>query len=145
MCGSNVECGIADLKNSLAQDCRGAHPVPKGVPEMDENSGIKKKQSAVSARSVVRDPSGRGPAAPASAGPPNHIQIQAAAPNMAETMQVIGDGSAQTGPNVKAYIERQLKSVYDDVLNQPIPDRFLELLNTLDKGVDGNKPKTEDK
>ncbi len=112
---------------------------------MDENSGIKKKPSAVSARSVVKDPSGRGPAAPASAGPPNNIQVQAAAPNMAETMQVIGDGSAQTGPNVKAYIERQLKSVYDDVLNQPIPDRFLELLNTLDKGVDGNKPETEDK
>jgi hypothetical protein len=46
---------------------------------------------------------------------------------------------------VKAYIERQLKSVYDDVLNQPIPDLFLELLNTLDKGVDGSKPKSEDK
>jgi hypothetical protein len=64
---------------------------------------------------------------------------------MAEPMQVIGDGNAQTGPNVKAYIERQLKSVYDDVLNQPIPDRFLELLNALDKNVDANKPETENK
>jgi hypothetical protein len=47
-------------------------------------------------------------------------------------MQVIEGGGASTGPNVKTYIERQLKSVYDDVLNQPIPDRFLDLLNALD-------------
>jgi hypothetical protein len=47
-------------------------------------------------------------------------------------MQVIEGGGVAPGPNVKTYIERQLKSVYDDVLNQPIPDRFLELLNALD-------------
>jgi hypothetical protein len=47
-------------------------------------------------------------------------------------MQVIEGGGAKSGPNVKTYIERQLKSVYDDVLNQPIPDRFLDLLNALD-------------
>ena len=112
---------------------------------MDEKGRMKKKPSAVSARSVVRAPSGRGPAAPASAGPPAHVQVQAAAPDMAEPMLAIEDGGVEAGPNVKAYIERQLKAVYDDVLNQPIPDRFLDLLNTLDKGVDGNKPKTEDK
>ena len=112
---------------------------------MDEKSGMKKKPSAVSARPVVRALSGRGPAAPASAGPPAPVQVQAAAPNMAETMQGIEESGAETGPHVKAYIERQLKSVYDDVLNQPIPDRFLELLNALDKSVDGDKPKTEDK
>jgi len=47
-------------------------------------------------------------------------------------MQVIEGGGLKAGPNVKTYIERQLKSVYDDVLNQPIPDRFLDLLNALD-------------
>ena len=47
-------------------------------------------------------------------------------------MQVIEGGGVKPGPNVKSYIERQLKSVYDDVLNQPIPDRFLDLLNALD-------------
>jgi hypothetical protein len=112
---------------------------------MDDKNGTKKKPSVVSARPVVRMPSGRGPAVPASAGPPSPVQVQAAAPNMVQTMQGIADGGMETGPNVKAYIERQLKSVYDDVLNQPIPDRFLDLLNVLDQSVDGSKPKTEDK
>ncbi len=29
-------------------------------------------------------------------------------------------------------IGEQLRSLYDDVLNQPVPDRFLELLNKLE-------------
>nr|BAN84084.1 anti-sigma factor [Methylosinus sp. B4S] len=29
-------------------------------------------------------------------------------------------------------IGEQLRGIYDDVLNQPIPDRFLELLNQLE-------------
>jgi len=29
------------------------------------------------------------------------------------------------------HIRHQLKAVYDDVLSQPIPDRFVELLNQL--------------
>ena len=33
---------------------------------------------------------------------------------------------------IEDHIGRQLKSLYDDVLSQPIPDRFLELLNELD-------------
>lgn len=99
---------------------------------MDEKSGMKKKPSAVSARPVVHAPSGRGPAAPASAGPSAQVQAQAVGP-MEQSPQGIEDSSTDAGPNVKAYIERQLKSVYDDVLNQPIPDRFLELLNALDK------------
>jgi len=34
--------------------------------------------------------------------------------------------------NVEGHIGRQLKAVYDDVLNQPIPDRFLDLLSQLE-------------
>ncbi|MDH7797760.1 MULTISPECIES: NepR family anti-sigma factor [unclassified Beijerinckia] len=33
---------------------------------------------------------------------------------------------------VHAQIGRQLRSIYDDVLNQPIPDRFLDLLLKLE-------------
>lgn len=37
------------------------------------------------------------------------------------------------GPsNVEGHIGKQLKAVYDDVLNQPIPDRFLDLLTQLE-------------
>lgn len=94
---------------------------------MDEKTGTRKKPSAISARPAVRPAAGRP--APASSVAP---QIQGAAQPRAENMQVIEGGGAKPGPNVKTYIERQLKSVYDDVLNQPIPDRFLDLLNALD-------------
>lgn len=94
---------------------------------MDDKTGTRKKPSAISARPAVRPVAGRS--APASAAAP---QTQGAAQPRAENMQVIEGGGAKPGPNVKTYIERQLKSVYDDVLNQPIPDRFLDLLNALD-------------
>jgi hypothetical protein len=71
--------------------------------------------------------------------------VLAATPNLVDAPPKTESTQAPSGPNVKAYIERQLKSVYDDVLNQPIPDRFLELLNTLDKSADGDKPETEKK
>jgi hypothetical protein len=111
---------------------------------MDEKSGMKKKPSAVSARPAARAPSGRGPAVPASSGPPTNVQSQAATPDPVLKTQETDNGSAESSPNVKAYIERQLKSVYDDVLNQPIPDRFLELLDVLDK-TEGAKSAKEDK
>ena len=37
-----------------------------------------------------------------------------------------------TKPDVTDQIGRQLRSVYDDVLAQPVPDRFLDLLKDLD-------------
>jgi hypothetical protein len=98
---------------------------------MDDKTGTRKKPSAISARPAVRPVGGR--VAPASAAAP-HAQGQplGETQSRAENMQVIEGGGVKTGPNVKTYIERQLKSVYDDVLNQPIPDRFLDLLNALD-------------
>lgn len=36
---------------------------------------------------------------------------------------------------VAAYIGRELREIYDDVLAQPVPDRFLSLLNKLDAGA----------
>ena len=36
-------------------------------------------------------------------------------------------------PEISDQIGRQLRSVYNDVLAQPVPDRFLDLL----KGLDG--------
>lgn len=38
------------------------------------------------------------------------------------------------GPmDVQAYIGRQLRAVYDDVVKQPIPDRFLALMKQLEE------------
>jgi hypothetical protein len=35
-------------------------------------------------------------------------------------------------PDVKDHIARQLRALYDDVAGQPVPDRFMDLLNRLD-------------
>ncbi|RYC32694.1 hypothetical protein D3273_06280 [Lichenibacterium minor] len=37
--------------------------------------------------------------------------------------------------DVQAYIGRQLRAVYDDVVKQPIPDRFLALMKQLEEGA----------
>src|SRR3954452_16494326 len=95
---------------------------------MDDKTGTRKKPSAISARPAVRPAGGSASPASAVASQGSLGAIQPRAGNK----QVIEGGGANTGPNVKSYIERQLKSVYDDVLNQPIPDRFLDLLNALD-------------
>jgi len=42
-----------------------------------------------------------------------------------------GNGKAGVGE----YIGRELRELYDDVLAQPVPDRFLALLNKLDAGA----------
>lgn len=41
-------------------------------------------------------------------------------------------GRSLSGPEVHAYIGRQLRAVYDDVARQPVPDRFVELMKQLD-------------
>ncbi len=43
----------------------------------------------------------------------------------------IGNGKATVGE----YIGRELRELYDDVLAQPVPDRFLSLLNKLEAGA----------
>lgn len=40
-------------------------------------------------------------------------------------------------PDVQAHIGRQLRAGYVDILNQPVPDRFLELLAELDQKEGG--------
>ncbi len=40
-------------------------------------------------------------------------------------------------PQLQDHIGRQLRALYDDVLSQPVPDRFKELMERLDR-------KTED-
>jgi hypothetical protein len=44
---------------------------------------------------------------------------------------------AKLGRDIQAKIGQQLRALYDDVVNQGVPDRFADLLNRLDKP--GNK------
>jgi hypothetical protein len=41
--------------------------------------------------------------------------------------------AARLKPQVQDHIGRQLRAVYDDVLKQPLPDRFRELMEKLDR------------
>jgi hypothetical protein len=40
--------------------------------------------------------------------------------------------TAKLGRDVQAKLGQQLRAMYDDVLNQGVPDRFSDLLNRLD-------------
>jgi hypothetical protein len=42
-------------------------------------------------------------------------------------------GDVVLEPELQAFIGRQLQATYDEVLNEPIPDRFLELLRKLEQ------------
>lgn len=44
---------------------------------------------------------------------------------------------------IQAKIGQQLRSMYDDVVDQGVPDRFVDLLRKLD-GAQGSTPKTEE-
>jgi hypothetical protein len=46
---------------------------------------------------------------------------------------------AKLGRDIQAKIGQQLRALYDEVVNQGVPDRFSELLNRLDKPDDDNK------
>ena len=46
-------------------------------------------------------------------------------------------GNKPGAADVQAYIGRQLRAVYDDVVKQPIPDRFLALMAELDDKTAG--------
>jgi hypothetical protein len=43
------------------------------------------------------------------------------------------DKPAKLGRDVQARLGQQLRSMYDDVVNQGVPDRFTDLLNRLDE------------
>ncbi|WP_245396577.1 NepR family anti-sigma factor [Jiella sonneratiae] len=49
---------------------------------------------------------------------------------------------SELGVNVA--IGKQLKAYYDDVASEPVPDRFLSLLDALDKAESSSKSKTRE-
>lgn len=52
-------------------------------------------------------------------------------------------GSGGLDRQIQAKIGQQLRSMYDDVVDQGVPDRFVDLLKKLD-GAQGGTPKTEE-
>ncbi|HEV2956918.1 MAG TPA: NepR family anti-sigma factor [Xanthobacteraceae bacterium] len=44
-----------------------------------------------------------------------------------------GNAQPSLGGDIRGKIGRQLREMYDDVLAQGVPDRFVELLNRLER------------
>ena len=42
-------------------------------------------------------------------------------------------GAAGLAPAIQAHLGQQLRAVYDDLTNQPVPDKFLQLLDALER------------
>ena len=47
---------------------------------------------------------------------------------------------AKLGREVQARLGQQLRAMYDEVLNQGVPDRFADLLNRLDSNANKDRP-----
>ena len=50
-----------------------------------------------------------------------------------------GNGKPSLSGDIRGKIGRQLRDMYDDVLAQGVPDRFVELLNRLEKQNENEK------
>jgi hypothetical protein len=48
-----------------------------------------------------------------------------------------GSKTPQLSPEIQGKIGQQLRKIYDDMVNQGVPDRFADLLSRLDKPTDG--------
>ena len=46
-----------------------------------------------------------------------------------------GRGNAPIDPRIQTEIGKHLRAVYDDVINEPIPDKFMELLEKLERST----------
>ena len=44
-------------------------------------------------------------------------------------------GAVQMDPRVQTEIGKHLRAIYDDVINEPVPDRFMELLEKLERST----------
>ncbi len=52
-------------------------------------------------------------------------------------------GQAAWMTELQAHIGRQLRAIYDSVVNQPVPDRFLELLEAAGRENRGQRRMAE--
>ena len=44
-------------------------------------------------------------------------------------------GGAHIDPRVQTEIGKHLRAIYDDVINEPVPSRFMELLEKLERST----------
>ncbi|HEV2122616.1 MAG TPA: NepR family anti-sigma factor [Chloroflexota bacterium] len=56
---------------------------------------------------------------------------------MRTDMQGLGsdDAAAQIDPRIQTEIGKHLRAIYDDVINEPVPSKFMELLEKLERST----------
>jgi len=54
-------------------------------------------------------------------------------------LEPAGNPGPTLGGEIRGKIGRQLREMYDDVVSQGVPDRFVELLNRLEKQNENEK------
>ena len=54
----------------------------------------------------------------------------------------MGVGTPQLNPEIQAKIGQQLSKIYDEVVNQGVPDRFRDLLDRLEQPDKSNPDKS---
>jgi hypothetical protein len=52
-----------------------------------------------------------------------------------EAQSTSGRGHAPIDPRIQHEIGKHLRAVYDDVINEPVPDKFMELLEKLERST----------
>ena len=60
---------------------------------------------------------------------PDHDAPSAGFPEVGSEPEIAAEGGPSA--DIQSYIGVQLRAVYDDVAQQPIPDRFIELMKRL--------------
>jgi Anti-sigma factor NepR len=56
-----------------------------------------------------------------------------ASPSPVESEEPAGNTKPSVGNEARGKIGRQLREMYDDVVSQGVPDRFVDLLNRLER------------
>jgi hypothetical protein len=65
-------------------------------------------------------------------------------PNMMNQEATSQKRSGGLDRQIQAKIGQQLRAMYDDVVEQGVPDRFAELLKKLDSGAETARPDDEE-
>jgi Anti-sigma factor NepR len=104
---------------------------------MEDNIGFRKKPRPISPQAVVQVVDNTGGSRPGGkAGGHKGGTKSQPAPAKPVGMRVVAGRSKKPAPDVSDHISRQLKAVYDDIVSQPVPSRFIDLLSKLDEDSD---------
>ena len=111
------------------------HSIEALMVKANRTNGIRSKSVSTSDTPAARDESPAKLAARRDESSHKLEGRRCGAPLHRDTAAPRSHSNGNGKPTVGEYIGRELRELYDDVLAQPVPDRFLALLNKLDAGA----------